>query len=143
MNAPKRPDIMVICDRHPEDLLQRFQWRDGVWIPKDTSGEMWVRVGGPQPPFATAEEIADAPAGRDHLHVRCDLCGLRLAMDWDRAQLALTAMWVEAEAMFAKLGLEPDADQPLKLTLSQLQGRYDKVPPWAVRALPGRHADDD
>lgn len=141
MNAPKRPDIIVICDRHPKEPLQRFQWRDDQWIPKDTSGEMWTRLGGPQPPY-TPEEIADAPAGRNHLNVPCNVCRRTVKMQWDRAQLALTALLVEAEALFKKLGLGQDAAVPLKVTLPQLQVRYDRVPPWAVRAIPGRQADD-
>lgn len=142
MNAPNRPDIIVTCDRHPQEFLQQFQWRDGVWIPKDTSGEKWTHIGGPQAPFATAEDIADAPAGRNHLNVRCHHCRRTLKMNWDRAQLALTSMWNQAEATFAKLGIESDAEKPLKLTLPQLQHRYDSVPPWAARAIPGRQADD-
>jgi len=139
-----RPNIFIICQPCPNPngrFVQRFKWQDGVWIPSDTSKNKWYRVGGPQLPFTSPEEIADAPAGHNHLTLRCDYCGSGGSMNWHMAQITLTRLWVKAESFFKERGINNNIAQPLKFTLRQFQKAFDALPRWAVNAIPG-HQDN-
>lgn len=139
MSAAQRPDIIVVCDHGveggPKQFVQRFRWRDGVWIAKDTSGEKQSHLGGPVGPFATAEAVAEAPVGRWHLNTRCGTCRDKVPMEWDagrinpsRGQVALTRLWAEAEALLKKLGMPTDTAQPLEFSLGKLRDTYASIP---------------
>lgn len=142
---PRRPDLEIVCahgiDGGQTDFVQRFRWRDGVWMPKDTSGEKWNNIGGPEGPFASAEDIADAPVGRQHLNTECRAavngmwCRYKVPMEWDRGQIALTRLWTQAKTLIAALGIE-DTGAPLRFTLLQLRNAYDSVPKAARRNNP-------
>lgn len=128
-----RPDIVVWCNhgirKGPEDFVQRFRWRDDAWILKDTAGEKQTTIGGPEGPFATAEDIANAPVGRQHLNTRCNICYRKVPMEWHRAQITLTTLLVSAETTFARLGLEAqDAEIPLRFSLQELRDAYGSTP---------------
>ena len=129
MSTPERPDIIVNCDHGvedgPKDFVQRFEWRDGVWLPKDITVEKYSNVGGPEGPFASADDIADAPRGRWHLNTRCGSCWDKVPMEWNRGQAALTRLWAE----LAKPGSEErDTGEPLRLLLAHLRMAYRNTP---------------
>lgn len=135
----RRPDLLIVCPLHdaagdPGEFVQRFQWRHGVWTPKDTTGERYGIVGGPQAPYASPEALADAPGGRPVLNTECRAvvdgvrCRDKVPMEWDRGQVALTALWNRARLLLAALGLESDNGAPLRFTLADLRQAYDGVP---------------
>ena len=134
----RRPDLEIVCahgiEGGPAEFVQRFHWQHGVWMPKDTSGEKYAVVGGAEPSFVSPEALADAPVGRQHLNTGCRGvvngvgCRDKVPMEWDRGQVALTALWNQARRTFAALGLEQDDSAPLQFTLLHLRQAYDGVP---------------
>jgi hypothetical protein len=138
VSAAERPDILVLCNhgiyKGPEEVVQRFHWRDGAWIPKDTSGENWTYPGAPESSFSP-EGLANGPAGRGHLNTRCGhsyivmgqewICREKVPMQWSRAQIALTALWsVRSRLDHA----QQESGAPLKVSLQDLRNYYDRAP---------------
>lgn len=120
---PQRPDIVVVCnhrDEHgPYEFVQRFHWRDGAWIPMDTSGENWVNVGGVTD-LSSPEAIAAAPAGRWHLRAECKTCRSKVPMvDGLVAQAVLT--WIADRIAAAGLPVVPP------IPIAELRREYERV----------------